>query len=283
MNLCHSYLTILDSLNRKNMEFKYSNIENPETCDLEVLKSEIERLTNLSAFYDSKQLAVKKFINSVYGACASKFFEAHNINVAEAITLQGQHLNHFTENSINRYFREIFKNDVELHKKLGITKEQASKVKISGGKLTENKPLTSKEFDYLEGDESMVVAGDTDSVSGNSIVYLNGERIPISEAFDRILKNSKRIKDEKDNLVIKPNEEIETYGFDPIGKTVKKGKINYMMRHKVSKPRWRIKTASGKAIEVTDDHSIIVKRNDQIIEIRPSEINIKTDKIISLA
>ena len=101
-------------------QYKFVQIEDPETCPIEELEKEVERLKNLGDFYETKQLALKKFINSVYGATASKYFIAHNTAVAESITLQGQDLNHYSENAVNAYFQGIFQADTELHKKLGI-------------------------------------------------------------------------------------------------------------------------------------------------------------------
>lgn len=92
----------------------------PETCSIEELESNISNLEGLSEYWDSFQLAAKLIINSMYGCMASKFFFMHNLNVAEAITLQGQNLNHFSEAAINKYINEIFRNDEEMHQKLGI-------------------------------------------------------------------------------------------------------------------------------------------------------------------
>ena len=55
-----------------------------------------------------------------------------------------------------------------------------------------------------------------------------------------------------------------------------------MIRHKVSKAKYKIKTKSGKEIIVTNDHSCIVIRNGKQISIKAKDINIKTDKIISV-
>lgn len=269
-------------MEEKELVFKYSTITDPENADLEELKKEIYRLNDLSRFYNSKQDSIKRFINSVYGACASKYFECHNVNVAEAITLQGQDLNHYTENAINAYFRGIFQNDTKLHQELGIDTEKAKQVKISGGRMTVTPPLLGPQFKYLDGNESMVVAGDTDSVSGNSIVYINNEKMKIEEAFNDIFKRSKFIKHEPDNFVIEPFEYLTTKTYDSKTKKVENRKINYLMRHKVSKPRWKVKTKSGKIVEVTDDHSIMVLRNGKLIETKASLIDIKTDKIITI-
>ena len=76
-------------------KYKFCQID-PNNCTVEELEEEVERLKNLGDFYETKQLALKKFINSVYGATASRFFIAHNTAVAESITLQGQDLNHYS-------------------------------------------------------------------------------------------------------------------------------------------------------------------------------------------
>ena len=57
------------------------------------------------------------------------------------------------------------------------------------------------------------------------------------------------------------------------------GDVKYIMRHKVSKPKWKLKGKDGKEIIVTGDHSLIVFRNGEKIKVKPSEI-IKTDKIL---
>ena len=143
-------------------KYKFCQID-PNNCTVEELEEEVERLKNLGDFYETKQLALKKFINSVYGATASKYFIAHNTAVAESITLQGQDLNHYSENSVNEYFSGIFQNDTELHKKLGIKTEDAKRFNIALGKTTETGTLDGPEFSYLNGNQSLTVAGDTDS------------------------------------------------------------------------------------------------------------------------
>ena len=88
----------------------------PDTCSEEELKKAIKECDNLSGYYETKQLALKTFINSVYGATASKYFVGYNTAVAESITLQGQDLNHFSENCVNKYFRGIFQSREQYDK-----------------------------------------------------------------------------------------------------------------------------------------------------------------------
>ena len=55
--------------------------------------------------------------------------------------------------------------------------------------------------------------------------------------------------------------------------------VKRIIRHKVSKPKWKLKTKSGEEIIVTNDHSMIVFRDEKKLEVKPSEI-LKTDKIL---
>lgn len=225
----------------------------PDNCPLEELKQKIEELELLSSYFETKQLAIKTFINSVYGATASKYFVGHNTNVAESITLQGQDLNHFSENAVNTYFSGLFQSREEYDKEIyvpifdysyrwpidnaqfyakdknknwvlinlpcsiediktkNISEETEKTLKkhvfvkttfgeylnvpydlvkafnIDNGRITHQLPLTHESFwvlkdikdpetgevikkekvhifNYLEGDKSMTIAGDTDSI-----------------------------------------------------------------------------------------------------------------------
>lgn len=141
------------------------------TESYEDIEKELERLLLLSEYYDAKQNAEKKFLNSVYGACASAYWECSNIEVAKSITLQGQDLNHFTENKSNEYFMGVFQNDTVLHQELGIDSELAKKVDIRYGRITDNGPLPENDDEYahintyIDGKKySTTIGGDTDSV-----------------------------------------------------------------------------------------------------------------------
>lgn len=253
---------------------------NPYTCDLETLENEVKRLEGISGYYETKQLALKKFINSVYGATASKFFIAHNTDIAESITLQGQDLNHYSENSVNDYFSGIFQNDTELHKKLGISTEAAQQVTIDKGKTT---PMKKLDLDYLKGDESLTCAGDTDSVSGDTMIYVeDGGQMRIDDYFkiSKFLNKNIVIKCADGSEVV-PVKGATTLAIDnDLNQKFKS--INYIMRHKVTKPKFTITSKSGKKVEVTGDHSCMVVRNGELISIKAKDINIGTDKLVTL-
>ena len=58
--------------------------------------------------------------------------------------------------------------------------------------------------------------------------------------------------------------------------------VRYIMRHKVHKKKYKIKSKSGKEVIVTEDHSCIVLRNNEVISIKAKDINIKTDKLVEI-
>lgn len=253
---------------------------NINTASKEELEAAMQKYYKDAGFYETQQLAIKTFINSVYGATASAYFVGYNKDVAEAITLQGQHLNHFSERSVNDYFKGPFQADTELHKKLGIKTEDTKKITISGGKITPTKPLEGPEFGYLNDNDSLVIAGDTDSVSWDSIIYVDGHQTVIEDAYNHFKNEVKHVilKTSSGHEVIPvKNHTTKTWNNEIVERPIK-----YIMRHKVSKPKWKITTVSGKSVICTGDHSIMVIRNNELIEIKPKDINPKTDKIISI-
>lgn len=336
----------------------------PETCTKEELHAAIAKMNSLSGYYETKQLAIKTFINSVYGATASKYFVGHNTAVAESITLQGQDLNHYSENCVNKYFRNVFQSDEEYNrilyipiyewmekwdlndtndfyaknpntkewilinlpvskediktdklnqktkdtikknvfvkttfgKYLGITLEQAKSIDINRGRVTDQKPLNASDIiknfkylgkeTYLEDDPScsMAVAGDTDSCISSTKIYLDKYNITIEDAFIKCKYEN------KDSVLVLPNgQEIVPVN----GHTTKSfnqnapflaidSPIKYIMRHKVSKAKYKIKSKSGKEVIVTGDHSCMVIRNNKLLAIKAKDINPITDKLIEI-
>lgn len=170
-------------------EYKYAKVD-PENCSIEELENEVKRLQDLVDYYDAKQDSEKAFINSVYGAIASKWFFGYNLEVARSITLQGQDLNHFSENSINRYFNGIFQQNAELHAKLGIDHERASQFDISKGRVSNNGKLPKHlpEYSHIEGDYSLCCAGDTDSVYIEFGRLTNWLNIPVKDEAKFVLE-----------------------------------------------------------------------------------------------
>lgn len=342
----------------------------PDNCSKEELYNAIKECKDLSGYYETKQLAVKTFINSVYGACASKFFVGHNTAVAESITLQGQDLNHYSENCVNKYFRGIFQSLEEYNKviyvplfewmekydiettdefyaktpdkqwvlvKLPVSKdviksgnidkeikailkkvsvkttfgeylgepyEKIKEFEINKGKLTQNEPLNSLALKaknplnskenpfaymgkttYLEDDPtcSLTIAGDTDSCEYCTEIYLNCDKMTIENAFNisKCQNNHVVLKLQNGQEII-PVKNYTTKTVDPNTLEIIDRPIKYIMRHKVSKAKFKIVSETGKEIIVTGDHSCMVYRNNELISIKAKDINPETDKLVEI-
>ena len=345
--------------------YAFTQMRDAETVPLEDLKNEVARLKGLADFYETKQLAIKKFINSVYGALGSKYFIAYNTEMAESITAQGRELNHYSENSVNDYFEGIFQSnpkivlyyqwvhytddgdrltfkDIDkvgadeyyktgkweeckswekavkkgkkltpelkhciqdnsegrcdwfqtqttLFQKLQVDPALASTFEIDKGRTTQLNKLTGKLYDYLTNKDcvSMTIAGDTDSVAGDTKVDISMDdekrTIDIADLFteskyrngDHVLSvsNGSEVIPGNGTLIRSYDEQLDRVVYKP---------MKYVMRHKVSKARYKITTATGKTVVVTGDHSCIVLRNNELIAVKAYEINKETDKIITI-
>jgi len=230
---------------------KYCAID-PTNATQEEIKTEIIRLTNLMNQKKNNEQAIKIFINSVYGATASPYFVGYNVRVAEAITLQGQVVRDYAGKIFNRYFTEFWHRDTDLHKKLGLTRVDKVTAEVA-------------------------VYGDTDSVLGSSLIRTCKGDVTIAELYNEsnisaghTLVGHESIKCER--KILNWTENSGLHYVQP----------KRIIRHKVSKAKWQLRTKSGKEIIVTNDHSMIVFRDGKKIEVKPSEI-LKSDKILSIS
>jgi len=226
----------------------------PETCTIEELDTEIERLTLMTEEYFNLEQSIKIFLNSIYGGVGSPWFECYNVALAEAVTLQGQDMIFFANKILDDYFLNKWHLDKSLHKALGLT--FANKIQ----------------------EKTLVIYNDTDSVFSDSIIKTNKGSFTIEELYNNNIINGSAgntlngHESVKSSLkVLNWSKENESY-YVPIRRVI---------RHKVSKAKWKLKTKSGKEIIVTNDHSMIVFREGKQLTIKPSEI-MKTDKILCI-
>ena len=56
--------------------------------------------------------------------------------------------------------------------------------------------------------------------------------------------------------------------------------IEYVYRHKVKKKKWAITDEFSNKVVITEDHSIMVLRDNNLIEIKPKNLFL-TDRLIS--
>jgi DNA polymerase elongation subunit (family B) len=114
-------MTVFVYKNKNLMEQLQLSTIDPYNCTLEELEKEISRLKDIKEEYHNLEQSIKIYINSIYGALASPWFECYNISIAEAVTLQGQDMIKFTNEVIDDYFLNKWHLDKDLHALLGLT------------------------------------------------------------------------------------------------------------------------------------------------------------------
>lgn len=249
---------------------------------------DIYKLPDMNKFYKelegeisylfSSEQAMKLLMNSMYGGSSHIAFYWFNIHLANDITGESRNLIHKMEHHIPDFWRNNWLKLKDLHNQLEIEVDEKKALEV----LDDCKMQWDDPEAYHEKSWVIPVYGDTDSTFKDSMIYtkLYGdtnekEHITIEDLWER----------NEDNLVtILPNGteialcEEKILNYDSSDR-LQYGKANYIMRHKVRKPKWKLRTKSGKEVIVTNDHSMIVFRDGKKIEVKPRDI-LKTDKIL---
>lgn len=138
--------------------------------------------------------------------------------------------------------------------------------------------LVTGKYDYRG---EVIIAGDTDSVTGDTLIETEDGKITIQEFYQSLpgveFSEVSGFNDEKKVPLV----EYEVLSYDEKNKQEIFRPLKRIHRHRVNKSKWKLVTESGKEIIVTGDHSLIVERSGKLIEIKPSDINKETDLIIS--
>jgi len=82
-----------------------------------------EQITKRKAerdYFKAMQLALKLTLNGTYGAFANKYFVCSNGDIANAITAHGRDVNQYMMEKIEKHFYDVWHNDTEMHKRLGM-------------------------------------------------------------------------------------------------------------------------------------------------------------------
>lgn len=203
----------------------------------------------LEEYYDSQQLIRKILINSVYGCLAQKYFHFFDLDNAAEVTLGGRTAIQYIANCINTYFSGTFPK---------IAKKYYPNTDLNVGDIP----------------EKIVKVIDTDSVTGNSIISTDNGNITISNLYD---SSYDKIEVSKNNFKAKLKD-VNVLSFNTKEFKTNYGKALYIKKHLVKKRMFRI-TCNDKTVTVTEDHSIIVKRNGEYVAISAKNI-VMGDKII---
>lgn len=210
------------------------------------LKKKIKKLDEEVGYYDALQQGLKLVLNGSYGALTTQYFILFNKDVAGTITAEGRELTKTMSKKNEDYWYKIWHKDTTLHKRMFI-----------------------KDIQPISDDKSVSVYGD--SVDKDTILKTDIGDYTIEELHNKYEKES-----------IREDKSVIPVDFKSLNWTKDKGiyyaKVKNIIKHYTKKDKWKI-SAGGKTIYVTNDHSIIVFRDGDKIEIKPSEIR-KTDKIL---
>jgi len=129
----------------------------------------------------------------------------------------------------------------------------------------------------LPQEKPYIVYGDTDSCLGSTLVKTDNGDIKIEDLFDKLDGNIEFRG--KDNYILHVTDKINAASVSK-KQELQYNKINYVMKHKVKKRMYKIK-CNGDEVTITEDHSMMVVRNGELIEIKPKDIE-KEDKLIKI-
>jgi hypothetical protein len=216
------------------------------------LKKKAEDVKREIDYFNACQLSSKLILNGSYGAFATKYFILFNEYVAGTITAMGRELtkkmNFFNE----EYWYEKWHLDTELHEKMNL-----------------------RNVKQIPREYAVSIYADTDSCFKDSLIRTNIGEFTIENWYNNNLKNG------SGGITLNGHESVITsdkvLNFND--KELYFANVKRIIRHKVSKPKWKLKTKTGQEIIVTNDHSMIVFREGIKMKIKPSEI-LMSDKIL---
>ena len=258
---------MIDKLSSYHFEYEMnSNIE----YDLEELKSLVKKkdIEAIVKFMNDNHLIVRdNFIESI----DRKHFEEE-----EAFYDLAQYVKKIQLNS--SYGALLNASSVFYDFRLG------SSTTLSGRKVWQNLSASANEaiIGKYEANGEAQFYGDTDSEKFDEKQWVRRNGKEIYETVEDLFNNCSayHIDERTGKEYGYTKDEILTY--DSKNDTLKYAPVNYVYRHKCSKPKWEIEDENGNIICVTEDHSCMVERDGKLICVKPSEI-LDTDYLITIS
>lgn len=120
----------------------------------------------------------------------------------------------------------------------------------------------------VESYKPYVISGDTDSVVGDSVIETSIGKIRIEDLYDNTIGTIEVTPN--GTYLKKPNTKLTALSMNS-NRELQMKDIVYIMKHKVHKCMYRIET-EGTSVEVTENHSIIILRDNKLVSIEPNQI-----------
>lgn len=119
------------------------------------------------------------------------------------------------------------------------------------------------------------IYSDTDSCVGDTLISTSLGKIKIEDLFER---PGEIVKNENGSFIKRLDEKILAKSMNS-NFEIQNKKIIYVMKHKVNKRMFKI-SVNDKSVIITEDHSVMIKRNDNLMSVKSNEI-LETDDLIS--
>lgn len=131
----------------------------------------------------------------------------------------------------------------------------------------------------LNVDGPVTIYSDTDSIVGDTAIRTNHGIFRIEDLFNMYSENGAKTISQHGHELISVDG-LHVASIDKSNNFIMSD-VNKLVRHRVTKKKWKIR-ANGKEVILTEDHGCMVKRNGQLLRVKPNEINKKTDRFVCI-
>lgn len=206
--------------------------------------------------YNNMQTTYKVLTNSLYGAMANAGFRFFSNEVTQSITKTGREISKMGSYMVDCYLKKM-----EAEKNI-----EANFIDI-------DRDFLVKAEEVLD----TIIYGD--SIIGDTKISVNGVEQTIERFWkEQYINKDNDIEQRRDKQRIFLNNK-QTSTIDKHNQIID-AEVDYIMRHKTNKPLYKITTASGKTVTVTEDESIMIVKDNNIIECKPKDLIIGDKTLI---
>jgi len=249
---------------------------------------EIEKLINQCNikynYHNAVQQASKLVLNQSYGALGNPHFVCSTKDIANAITSMCRDTIKYMGHTTETYFYEYWHIDYDLHEHLGIDSDSIIPLDSSWihreSKTDWDGEVTQQDVEegIYQRKTDVALYIDTDSVDSKTILRTSKGIMTIEDLYKYSEKFGSNGETAAGHESVLTDAKILNYDAN---KGLYYANIKRVIKHKVNKPKYKLKSKTGKEVIVTSDHSLIIFRDNKQLVVKPNEI-MKGDKILEL-
>lgn len=134
----------------------------------------------------NKQMCLKILLNSLYGACGSRFFRYYNIDIAEGITLSGQYVIGMVEREINKFLARALGDDTNNPKDRVVAMDTDSNYVALGDIVDKCKPENPHDFctEFAKQALEPIIEKTYDRLAKTTNAYVNAMKMKLEKVSD---------------------------------------------------------------------------------------------------